>query len=175
MAGLIGIHGPMRTEPRTPYLAVVRAVVGQQLSVKAASTIFQRLSGGEPVTPSRILNMSVDDLRAVGLSHPKARYLLAISESAAEGGLDGIGALCNEDAIDRLSSLPGVGRWTAEMVLIFALGRQDVWPLDDAGLLRAAKRLYGVGNERSFAALGGRFHPWRSHAAWYLWRSLDGV
>jgi DNA-3-methyladenine glycosylase II len=174
MAELVRKHGAMRIEPRTAYVAVVRAVVGQQLSVKAASTIFGRLTGGEPPSPTRIIAASDDELRSCGLSRPKVRYLKAISDASLVGSLDNLDQLHDEQVVSRLSALPGVGRWTAEMVMIFALGRDDVWPAEDAGLSRAARTLFRVESREEFTALGERFRPWRSHAAWYLWRSLDG-
>lgn len=81
--------------------------------------------------------------------------------------------LNDEDAVQALIRLKGVGRWTAEMILVFSLGREDVWPVDDAGLLKAANRLYGVQGVNEFITLGERFKPFRTHAAWYLWASLD--
>lgn len=162
MASLMLRHGPIRLAARTPYEALVRAVVGQQLSAKAAETIFTRLTGGCAPAATRIVAASAEELRSVGLSAPKARYLRAISHAEIAGHLKNLGELTDEQVVARLCDLPGVGRWTAEMVMIFALGRDDVWPVDDAGLLRAAKALYGVSVSDDLPALGMSFRPWRS-------------
>jgi DNA-3-methyladenine glycosylase II len=117
--------------------------------------------------------LEVETFRSCGISSPKAGYIKAVSQAVSDGHLEGIDSLSDDDAINVLIKLKGVGRWTAEMILIFALGREDVWPSDDAGLLRAAKNLYSTQTVDEFKLLGDRFKPYRSHAACYLWSSLD--
>ncbi len=104
---------------------------------------------------------------------PKSEIYQIHIRRVMNDALDELESLNNDEAITSLVRLKGVGRWTAEMILIFFLGREDVWPCDDAGLMRAANRLYGTANLQEFIELGERFRPFRTHAAWYLWASLD--
>jgi DNA-3-methyladenine glycosylase II len=143
------------------------------LSEAAASTIFKRLSAIAEITPAALIALDADMIRGCGISSSKVGYINSISQAALDGALDNIEALSDDEAIKALVKLKGVGRWTAEMILIFALGREDVWPCDDAGLLRAANKLYGVQGVSEFISLGERFRPYRSLAAWYFWGSLD--
>lgn len=155
------------------FFSLARAVISQQLSEAAASTIFKRLSALTEITPTALLSLDIDTIRSCGISSQKANYIQGICEAALSGQLDSIDNLSDDDAIKALVKLKGVGRWTAEMILIFSLGREDVWPTDDAGLLRAAKALYGIQDVEGFITLGERFRPYRTHSAWYLWSSLD--
>jgi DNA-3-methyladenine glycosylase II len=173
MSRLIETHDPPRIGKNPIFFSLVRAVISQQLSETAASTIFKRLSAVSEISPSVLSVLDVDTFRTCGISSQKARYIKGIAEAALNVELENIDHLNDEDAIKALVKLKGVGRWTAEMILIFSLGREDVWPTDDAGLLRAAKALYGTQSVDEFVVLGGRFKPYRTHAAWYLWRALD--
>jgi DNA-3-methyladenine glycosylase II len=125
------------------------------------------------ITPDALIALDMESIRGCGISSSKVGYIKSISQAALNGTLNDIKTLSDEEAIKALVQLKGVGRWTAEMILIFALGREDVWPCDDAGLLRAAKKLYGVQGVSEFNILGERFKPYRTHVAWYLWCSLD--
>ncbi len=172
---LLQKHGPAPFqphpfEPQPLYPTLLRSIVGQQLSAKAAETIWQRLVARFDLEPEVVYQVQREALRAVGLSEAKARYVRAVSRFALEGGLEGLEALSDEAVVQRLVRVEGVGVWTAQMFLMFVLGRPDVWPVQDLGLRRGAERLYPG---QALEALGERFRPYRSHAAWYLWRALE--
>jgi DNA-3-methyladenine glycosylase II len=172
MAALVRRLGPAPVGGRPLFAALVRALVAQQISAAAARSVYARLEEGVGVAPAPIAAARIDRLRRCGLSGAKARALRGAARSALRGELDALPALPDDAVRERLLELRGVGPWTAQMVMIFGLGRPDVWPVGDAGIQRAALDLYGVGPD-GLGALGERFRPWRSHAAWYLWRSLD--
>lgn len=154
------------------FRSLVRAVISQQLSEAAADSIFSRLKNAAEITPEALLALDCDSLRACGISKRKAESIFDISRAAHAGDLDYIQVIPYDDVLERLLKLKGVGLWTVHMVLIFALGREDIWPYSDSGLLKAARKLYNVQDTAGFVALGDRFKPYRSHAAWYLWCSL---
>ncbi len=174
MLGLVKCVGPVQLSKRSPFVALVRAVASQQLSGAAAHSILRRLRQRLKFTPQIIANTPVTVFRECGFSNAKAAYLREIGAFSSSGGLRGLSKLSDEDVIDRLTGIKGVGRWTAEMLLIFALERPDVWPIGDGGVQQAAKRFYRIRTPKGLVRLGERFRPWRSHAAWYLWRALDG-
>lgn len=184
MAALIRQHGPCRIAEvlrADHFSALVRAIVYQQLSTKAAATIHGRLVGVLPegvVTPQALGALSEDQLRQVGISRQKALYLrdLCLKVLGGEVTLDRIEDLPDEDIIAALTRVKGVGRWTAEMFLMFRLHRPDVLPVGDLGILTAVQRAYGLRKRPTPArllALGDQWRPYRSIACWYLWRSLD--
>ncbi len=173
MKKLVDAHEPPRIGRNPIFFSLVRAVVSQQLSEAAASTIFKRLSDITEITPDALSHLDTEAFRACGISFRKADYIKGIAGVALQGKLEHVADLSDQDAIKELCKLKGVGRWTAEMILIFSMGREDVWPVDDAGLLRVAKNLYSVLDVNGFIELGERFKPYRTHAAWYLWASLD--
>jgi len=173
MSKLIATHDPPRIGENPIFFSLVRAVISQQLSEASASTIFKKLSVLSEITPIALIALDIDSFRGCGISSQKAKYIQGISEAALGGQLDSISDLSDDDAVKALVKLKGVGRWTAEMILIFSMGREDVWPIDDAGLLRVAKNLYGIQGVDDFIDLGERFKPYRTHAAWYMWASLD--
>lgn len=178
-----------------PFTTLARSIVGQQISVKAAQSVWNRLvsaavtpelvAGQEPeipqrIAPAEVMAMSQEQLRACGLSLRKAEYLGDLAQRFAQGELlpERWPAMDDEAVIAELIRVRGVGRWTAEMFLIFNLMRPDVLPLDDIGLLRAMGLhwLQGVMPSRAQARdLAQRWSPWRTAATWYLWRSLDPV
>lgn len=155
-----------------PFRVLVESIVSQQLSTKAAKTILGRLWGRVEPSPEALLALPLEALRGAGLSQAKARALRHLSEKALEGLLVGLEALDDEGVKARLLQVRGVGPWTAEMFLMFGLRRPDVWPVGDLGLSRAALRLFGE-QGRDLRALGEAFRPYRSHLAWYLWRTLE--
>jgi len=167
------------------FRTLVNAIVGQQISVAAAAGIWGRLVTAYPeVSPSQIAGASPDGLRAIGLSRRKAEYVVAAAEAFLSGAIDD--AVWDEQSDDeireRLTSLRGVGPWTADMVLIFHARRADVLPLGDIGLVNASARLYGW-DATETAALAERrerlhrhaerWRPWRTVATWFIWRDLD--
>jgi DNA-3-methyladenine glycosylase II len=173
--------GPMRLslEPDL-FVALVDAIISQQLSIKAAATILGRIRAlGEDSafpTPAQILATPDDVLRAAGCSRAKVVYLKDLSGRVAGGALDldRLRGLPDEAVVAELVAVKGVGRWTAEMLLIFALGRPDVWPVDDLGIVIAVQGLYGLPARPARAALLALGEPWRPYrtvASWYLWQS----
>lgn len=174
MRRLVHVHKPFAGGKTPVFTSIVRAIISQQLSDAAASAIYKRLRDSAKITPDALRILKTESFRACGISGQKASYIKEISRAAKAGSLNNIRKLADDDAIKTLVGLKGVGNWTAQMVLIFALGRDDVWPHDDAGLIRAAKNLYGIKKADDFISLGDRFRPYRSFAAWYLWCSLDG-
>jgi len=178
------IHLTRRSDP---FTTLARAIVGQQISVKAAQAIWDRLvaasgGSGEPVRldPARIARMRLPALVKVGLSARKAEYVRDLAQHFVTGELDPARwpALDDEALITALVDVKGIGRWTAEMFLIFHELRPDVFPLDDIGLQKGIALHYFAGRRRArrtLERLGKRWRPYRSVATWYLWRSLDPI
>jgi DNA-3-methyladenine glycosylase II len=156
--------------------------VGQQISVKAAQTVWDRFCqlSKSTLTPARVLKLKVDDMRAAGLSTRKVEYIVDLALHFSNGGVhpsswEGMG---DEEIIEELVAIRGIGRWTAEMFLIFHLLRPNVLPLDDVGLLNGISQNYfsGEGVSRSDAReVAQAWAPYCSVATWYIWRSLDPV
>ncbi len=163
------------------FYTLLRSITGQQISVKAADTIWVRLMAlVVPFTPERLLEMSDEQLRGVGFSGSKVKYARAVAQHLSDNPTAGADwhAMEPEDAIKAMTMLNGIGRWTAEMMLIFHQMRPDVFPLGDIGLRNAMYLHYNNGEKMSLAeleAIGQRLAPWRSVATWYFWRSLDPV
>ena len=172
MAELVAKHRPPTFQPVRPFPALVDAIISQQISGKAAESILARLKTLVPIAPSALAEAELRRLRRAGLSRAKAIYVRELARYAVAGGLRGLHRLPDEAVVERLTGVKGVGVWTAEMFLIFSLGRPDVWPVGDGGVQRAALNLYGVKTVKKLALLGDRFRPFRTHAAWSLWRSL---
>jgi DNA-3-methyladenine glycosylase II len=171
-----GIHLVRRGEP---FLTLARAIVGQQISVKAAQSVWDRvLACASVVSPEAILLRKPAELRACGLSDRKTEYIVDLAQRFARGLVhpQRWHEMSDEEVIAELVQVRGIGRWTAEMFLIFNLLRPDVLPLDDLGLQKGirlayfARRKVALGTMRK---LGESWRPWRSVATWYLWRSLD--
>lgn len=167
----------MRSRGDTFY-TLARSIAGQQISVKAADAIWKRLEAYGEVTPRTYLDAAEDDLRALGLSRSKVAYLKNIAEYFHLNDTSHLPALDDEALITELTKLKGVGRWTAEMLLIFHYQRPDVLPLLDIGLLKSIYRHYNDSEEMDVKAvqqLAEKWKPYRSVATWYLWRALDPV
>ena len=187
MRRLVARHGPCTLAPqwrRSPWEALVRAVMHQQVHGRAAEAILGRFMALCPgpafPTPEAVLALDEDTLRGAGLSRAKAGYVRAIAEAAVAGVVPRrraeLADLDDEAVIARLTTVRGVGRWTVEMLLIFTLGRLDVLPVDDfgvrAGFVRSSRGRTEV-KPSELRAIGERWAPWRSVAAWYLWRATD--
>ena len=163
------------------FVTLARSIVGQQISVKAAQTVWDRFALLAPqMTPKRVLKLKVDDMRAAGLSARKVEYLvdLAVHFDTHQLRVNQWTALPDEDIISELTAVRGIGRWTAEMFLIFHLTRPNVLPLDDVGLINGISRNYFSGEavSRSDAReVAAAWAPYCSVATWYIWRSLDPV
>lgn len=181
MSRLVKTHGPCPLAMRKyqPFDTLVGSIVSQQLSAKAASTIKARISEivGAPFTPSELLSVKTEHLRAAGLSGSKIRYVRELAQRVVSGRLlfDDLELQESELVIAKLVEIPGIGRWTAEMFLIFGLKRPDVLAIHDAGLQRAARLLYGGGSriDMILEEVSEAWRPYRSVASWYLWRHLD--
>jgi DNA-3-methyladenine glycosylase II len=167
-------HGPARLRTRPGFPSLVNAIASQQISGRAADTILGRLRKQVGSTQRVLATAHLRRLRATGLSRAKALATRDLARFAQAGGLRGLSRLSDEAVVERLIQVRGIGTWTAEMFLMFSLGRTDVWPIGDGGVQRAAAQLYGAVDRDALLALGEQFRPWRSHAAWYLWRALDG-
>lgn len=175
MAALIAQYGRLKYPSQRPFQALMRAIVAQQISTKAANTIRARIELEIGTNPRDFSHVSVQRLRSFGLPRRRATSLLAASSAGMAGRLSKLVKMSDREARSQILELPGVGPWTAEMVLIFGLGRQDIWPLGDAGLVNAAKTTYGTTGEQSLEQLGDKFRPFRSWAARYLWKSLENT
>lgn len=183
-AVVVANHEPYPTafeRQRDPYRALVRAVVFQQLSGKAAATIHGRVlalfADKDHPDPVDIINASDGILRGAGLSRQKIAALRDISQKRLEGVIPearALSKLSDDEIIERLTAARGVGRWTVEMYLMFTLGRPDVLPVDDLGVRKGAEKLYArTFTPKELAAYGERWTPHRSAAAWHLWRIAD--
>lgn len=167
----------MVLEPKPPekyFEIVVQSIIGQQLSVKAAQTIESRVVAlaGE-LTPQTLLSQSVESLREVGLSRSKAAYIQGVADAFEQGVIDPwvVEGLPESEVIAQLTALKGIGPWTAEMFLIFAMGREDIWSPGDLGLKKAVEAHFGEGVNTTEIAT--RWAPYRSYAALYLWEFVD--
>jgi DNA-3-methyladenine glycosylase II len=182
LARVIELAGPykLKTSP-VAFSTLAHAIVDQQLSLKAAATIWSRLEAAlapDPVGATALLRLSEDDLRGLGISRQKGGYLRSLAEKSLDGTIDfeRLPEMADADVIAHLTEAKGVGIWTAHMFLIFALGRPDVLPTGDLGVQNAVKRVYrlrAAPTARKIEQLGKKWRPWASVASWYLWRSLE--
>jgi DNA-3-methyladenine glycosylase II len=182
MAAIIRRHPRVHLVPRgEPFHTLARAIVGQQISVKAAQSVWNRFSSHVSiVSPGEVLKARTRDLRACGLSERKCEYIIDLAQRFADGHVHvhKWPAMSDEEVIEDLTQVRGIGRWTAEMFLMFNLLRPDVFPLDDLGLQKGLRLAYHGGRKISLQTMrrrGETLRPWRSVATWYLWRSLDPV
>jgi len=166
--------------PREPFEALCMAIASQQLSVKAADTIFGRFCDLFPKrkpTPDRVMTLTDDQIRAVGFSRPKVSFIKDLAARVLDGRLDlkGLKKHPDDEVMRQLVAVKGIGRWTAEIFLMFRLGRPDILPADDLGLMNAVHRAYGLRKRpdaKKLRQMSELWSPHRSVAAWYLWQSL---
>jgi DNA-3-methyladenine glycosylase II len=158
---------------------MVRALVSQQLSGKAAETIFNRVvalaGGASGMTPATLLSIDATALRGAGLSRQKISYLVDLSERVSDGRLDlhGLDDHPDEDVVAAITAVKGFGRWSAEMFLMFRLNRPDIFPVTDLGIVKGVQKLLGMKGKpsvRTMLRTAEAWRPYRSVAAWYLWR-----
>jgi len=187
MAALVGRIGPLdhtarrRGRPDDAYGSLVRTIVGQQLSTKAARTIYARLAalfGDRPPPPAELIATQEETLRGAGLSRQKIGYLrdLATRVHGGELELDALDELSDEEVAEKITTVKGLGRWSADMFLIFYLRRPDVLPVGDLGIRRAVEGTYnlpGLPDEDTLRTLAEPWRPQRTLACLYLWESLD--
>lgn len=187
MAAAIEDLGPFRLErskARSPFHALTRAIVYQQLSGKAAATIYSRIlalfPNAKQLTPKRILSVSQETLRSAGASRAKARALQDLAQKVLDGTVPphkkDLQAMQDDEIIKRITQVWGVGQWTVEMMLIFYLGRPDILPTRDLGILKGFQNVYQLDQKPSIDTLlaqGEQWRPFRSVASWYLWRAAS--
>ncbi|HEY4154640.1 MAG TPA: DNA-3-methyladenine glycosylase 2 family protein [Puia sp.] len=171
---------------RTPvYLHLCNSIMGQQLSTKVAAVIrkrFMRLYSGKP-TPQKILDTSYETLRSIGLSGAKTAYIQNVARFTLEKGMDHklLGKMENEELIEHFTQIKGVGRWTAEMLLMFTLGREDVFAVDDLGIQHAMTRVYKLDKtdkkklKEEMLRISAKWSPYRTYACLHLWHHKDNV
>lgn len=168
--------------PRDPFETLCMSIASQQLSTKAAATIFGRFADLFPPdrtpTPQRVMTLTDDKIRTCGFSRPKVTFIKDLAGQVLDGRLD-LKALkkhSDDEVMQQLVAVKGIGRWTAEVFLMFRLGRMDILPADDLGLMNAARRVYGFRTRpdaKKLRKIGEQWRPYRSIAAWYLWESLS--
>lgn len=161
------------------YEELIESIIGQQLSGKAADTIFKRFlalyKNSKFPNPDELLKTDTERLRGAGMSYSKASYIKNIAQNFKDKTLDvkKLKRMTDEEIIKELTKIKGVGKWTAEMILIFTFKRADVFSLGDAGLRKAIKNLYNIEKDEDILKLSENWKPKRSFACWYLWRSLE--
>ena len=175
--GACGLAAAQRADH---FSALVRAITGQQLSTKAAATIYGRLVALMPggMSPEALSALTDDQMRASGMSRQKIGYFRDLCEKALGGvvRLDLLESMTDDEVIAALTQVKGIGRWSAEMFLMFRLHRPDVLPVDDLGIVNAVKNVYGLRKRPTadrIRKIGEAWRPYRSVASWYLWRTLD--
>jgi DNA-3-methyladenine glycosylase II len=181
--GKLDMEARRRGRPADAYGALLRSIVGQQLSTKAARSIYERVTalfGGKTPSPEELLAYDPEELRGAGLSRAKVDYMRSLAEHVIDGSLelDRLNELSDEEIIAELTAVKGLGVWTAHMFLIFHLQRPDVLPVGDLGVRNAARQVYGLDElpkPAELEAIGEPWRPYRSLASLYLWRSLDAV
>ncbi len=172
---------PVAKQPahNSHFETIVFAVIGQQLSGKAADTITHRLitKTGSPVKPRKILKLGHEQLREVGLSNAKARTILELSQAIVGGfNLENVDQLPDEQVLAELTQFWGIGRWTVEMFMMFRLGRLDIWPIGDLGVRKGWAIIQGLPEtptEKEVIGVTDHLRPYRSVVAWHCWRALD--
>jgi len=180
MRAVIRKAGPFKMNRRHDrFLALALAIVSQQISGKAARSIWAKLQTiADPLSPERLSQFDADGLRPAGLSRQKASYILDLANHVCDGRLqlNRMGRLSDEDVIEALVAVKGIGVWTAQMFLIFSLGRLDVLPHADLGVRTAIQRLYNLEelpNRETCHRIAAPWRPYASIASWYCWRSLE--
>ena len=166
---------------RDRFLVLVRSIISQQISGAAANTIFQRLADGlgtSQITSSHLLTLDADEFRSLGISRQKSGYLLDLADKVETGqiSLSTLGRKPDEDVVSELTKVKGIGRWTAQMFLMFSLGRLDIFPADDLGIRNAMAQAYAIETDdrEQLHQIAANWSPYRTIACWYLWRFLDG-
>lgn len=186
LAPVIAASGPCRIRPHQDhYGELVSNIVGQQLSTKAAYAIWQRvldLFGSKMPTPQQLLKIDGQKLRDVGLSWAKVAYVKDIARNILDGRLDmeHIATMPNDQLIEQLTAVKGIGEWSAHMYMMFGLGRLDILPTGDLGIRKAIQKLYGLKSLPNAAKIitianKNKWHPYESVASWYLWQSVDNT
>lgn len=175
---LIELQKPIIHKPRTNYFfSLCRSIVGQQVSVAAAATIFGRLEAATDIDPKKVAKLNEKQIKTIGLSRQKAGYIKDLAQHFVDNPevYNHLGQLSDEEVIEELTAVKGIGVWTCQMFLMFTLVRLDVFAPDDIGLQRAMKNLYGwktVPGREKLIKTAGHWQPYRTVACWHLWQSL---
>ncbi len=186
LAKLIATYPTPGFEKHTNYYhELVDSIISQQLSVKAAATIagrFKDLFGGNYPSPQQLLEKDIEELRSVGLSRPKAGYIQDLARNILDGSVkfDELDSLTNQQIIDELTKVKGIGEWTVHMFLMFCMGRLDVLAHGDLGIRNGVTKLYGIDHvatpeDVKLIATKNSWQPYESVACWYIWQSLDNT
>ncbi len=178
--GNVGVHRPVIQS--RPFVALIESITQQQVSLASAAAVFRRLRlacPGGRLTPAAVLQLNDVALRGAGLSRQKSQYVRNVAEAFASGRLNSakLRRMDDEAVVTEVAAIKGVGRWTVEMLLIFCLGRPDVWPVDDLGLRRSLQRFLGLPEPlpaTDMRTVAEPWRPYRTYAAWYLWRFSEG-
>lgn len=185
LAAIIKRVGPCELHavaPKDPFEALCMSIASQQLSTKAADTIFRRFCDLFPPdrrpSPERVMTLTDDEIRGAGFSRPKVGFIKDLASRVLDGRLDlaGLAKHPDDEVMRQLVAVKGIGRWTAEIFLMFRLGRPDILPADDLGLMNAVHRAYKLRKRpdaKRLRKIGEAWKPYRSVAAWYLWATLD--
>ena len=182
--GAENLGDPRRGRPRDHYAVLIRSIVGQQLSTRAAAAIYERLTarfGGRPPSPDEVLADDPEELRAAaGLSRAKVTYLRSLAEHVLDGSLElaKLGRLSDDQVMAELTAVKGLGEWSAHMFLMFHLQRPDILPVGDLGIRRAVMLAYGLDalpTPAQLESIGERWRPHRTLASLFLWRSLEAT
>ncbi len=173
---------PLLTHTEDLFLDIVESIVSQQLSVKASNTIWSRfklLFGKKKITPKNVLAIDDEKIRAAGISYSKIKYMKGLASMIEKNEIDleNVKTLSNEEVLMELTRVKGIGPWTAEMILMFSLGREDVFSLGDIGLRNAIAKIYTVDRDdvQRIEKISNKWKPYRTYAARYLWKSLDNM
>jgi len=180
---LIKKYDPCKIKPRTKknyFEDLVDAITGQQLSGKAARTIFERVKTkcGGKITPEKLKELTIEELRKCGLSYAKCSYVKDLADKVLSKELQvtKLGKLPDEEVMQELIAVKGIGRWTSEMFLMFTLARQDVFPVDDLGIGKGMQKLLKRKiKSQNMAKFAERWKPYRTLAAWYVWEIVDNA
>lgn len=173
---LIDEHGEIELQPHPdPFRRMIRTIISQQLSTASATAIRERVFDRFEISPRGLRDADPDGLRAAGLSGQKIEYIQAIADRFANDGLsrETFEAMSNDEIIDELTSIRGVGAWTGKMFLITVMAREDVFPVEDLGIRRGIEALYGISDRDDMVAKADDWRPYRSYASRYIWRSID--
>jgi len=182
LASLIEKYGVCTIKPigkNDYFVSLVEAIIGQQLSGKAAESIFKKVKLGlKNISPSEIIKCKDITLRNYGLSWAKVKYLKDLAHKVDRGDLkiNNLSDLSNEKIIESLTQVKGIGRWTSEMFLMFSLARPDVFPVDDLGIRKGIRKILGINLEpEKIKRFARRWKPYRTVASWYVWKSLENI
>ncbi|HTN38071.1 MAG TPA: hypothetical protein VL053_13415 [Arachidicoccus sp.] len=183
---VLGTPLPALTSRKNVSLSLMRSIMGQQLSVRVGEVLYSRfltLCAHQNPTPKKVITLKPEALRAIGLSGAKSTYILNVAEFCLEHKISDrkLHPMSNEDIIALLTQIKGVGRWTVEMLLMFTLGREDVFSLDDLGIQLAMSQLYGLdradkkGFREAVLKIAGKWQPYRTYACMHLWQFKDNA